>query len=371
MNSNRVQISVRGVYYETLESTLRRFPTTLLGSRSKRQALPTTNADMIVLHCSAISFDAILFYYQSNGILTRPPSLPAADFEETCRYFDIPEKDIRKMKEREGLVLEDVTPIYEFTCNTQEVIWQFLENPQSSKQAAVYATVVYILIFVSVLLGCFQTLPHLSYKSELFSIDFFLNVFFLVELLLKFFVAPVKFRFFVSTINLIDIISVLPYIVVQFLADHSSMTFLQTVRAFRVLRLLRVRRQSQRLQVVFRILSDCLVDVITMVLAVAMSSLAYASLVYYAEQSVSVDTPFKSIPDSVWWAIQTIIPLGYGDIVPRTPPGKFAAGMVCVLAAFSFTVPVLFLGGKFLSLYSRSFGMTLGNDFKGIDSEQQ
>ena len=380
MTSKRVQFNVRGVYYETLESTLQRFPETLLGSQNKRRTLPRTSADLILLHCSATSFDAILFYYQSNGILIRPPSLSTADFEELCRYFDIAEIDICKMKERDGLVLGDENIVFHFRSTAHELVFQFIENPQFSTAAAVYAYIVYVLIFLSVLIGCFLTLPELqqnpslsTFKNGMLTFDVILNLFFLLELMVRFFIHPQKFHFLSSGVNVIDIISIVPFLILQVrdVSANSSAGFLHVVRTFRVLRLLRVRKQSKRLQVVFRILSDCIIDVITMILAVAISSLAYASIVFYVEQTESVETQFTSIPNALWWAIQTIIPLGYGDIVPRSISGKFAAGMVCILAAFSFTVPVLFLGGKFLVLYSRSFGMALGNDFKNIDNDRQ
>ena len=366
---------VCGIYYETLESTLRRFPETLLGSECKRQELQRLSSGAIILDCSVISFDAILFYYQSNGILIRPPSLSIADFEEICRYFGIAQIDIIKMKERDGLLLDEKKTFYEFRYKSQELIWQFIEYPHSSIVAGIYSYAICLFIFVSVLIGCFQTLPELqknpsllSLKNGLSTVDIALNLFFLIELIVRFLVSPEKFRFFLLGVNVIDLISVLPFLILEFLdvVANSSIAFLLTVR---VLRLLRVGRQSKRLQIAFRILSDCIVDVATMMLAVAISSLGYASILFYVEQTKSSDTQFTSIPNSLWWAVQTIIPLGYGDIVPRSIYGKLAAGIVCVLAAFSFTVPVLFLGGKFLALYSKSIGMTLGNDFQNIDNE--
>ena len=375
MDTKRVRFIVCGIYYETLESTLRRFPETLLGSKSKRQTLQRMSSGTIILTCSVISFDAILFYYQSNGILIRPPSMSVADFEEICLYFGIAESDIIKMKERDGLLLGEKKTFYEFRYNSQELIWQFIEYPQSSRIAGIYAYTVCFVILLSVLIGCFQSLPELqnnpsllSLKNGLSTFDVALNLFFLLELIVRFLVSPEKLRFFLLCVNVIDLISILPFLILEFLdvIANSSIAFLHTIR---VLRLLRVGRQSKRLQIAFRILSGCIVDVATMMLAVAISSLGYASILFYVEQTKSSDTQFNSIPNSLWWAVQTIIPLGYGDIVPRSIYGKLAAGIVCVLAAFSFTVPVLFLGGKFLALYSKSIGMTLGNDFQNIHNE--
>ena len=378
MSGKRIGFIVRGAYYETLESTLERYPETLLGSRSKRQALQSLNSDVILLQCNAVAFDAILFYYQSNGILIRPPSFSVAEFEEICQFFAIAKVDINRMKERDGFIVDEEERNYEFHSNVQQSIWQFLENPRSSRVAGIYGYAIYCLIFSSVLIGCFQTLPELKRTSSLSTVqnslsifDIFVNLFFLLELIIRFFISPQKLRFFTVGVNFIDLISIVPFLILEFhyIVTKSFIDLLHMVKTFRVLRLLRVRRQSKRLQVAFKILSGCITDVITMVSAVAVSSLGYASILFFVEQAKAGDTQFDSIPSSLWWAVQTIIPLGYGDIIPRSIYGKFAAGIVCILAAFSFTVPVLFLGGKFLALYSKSFSMTLGSDFKNFDEE--
>ena len=65
------------------------------------------------------------------------------------------------------------------------------------------------------------------------------------------------------------------------------------------------------------------------------------------------DTQFKSIPHSMWWAVQTIVFLGYGDIVPTSSVGKLAGALCLSMGSIIIIVMVLALGGRFFDLYSK------------------
>eukprot|EP00794_Sanderia_malayensis_P000557 gene557-1214_t len=381
MALKRIQLLVNGVYYETLESTLQRFPDTLLGSAHARRQLlssdqSTTKAteDTLIIRCNTLTFDAILFYYQSNGILQRPPELSAKYFEEQCRYFALDENDIQRMKEREGAIIEKAEPTEQFfSFNAQRRIWEFINDPRSSSPATVYTVFNCILILTSIVIACLQTLPDVtSYQNSkrlLFAIDFTLNCIFLVEYILYFLSCPDKLQFGFSLLNVIDFFAILPNFVFQMLTLFQLRTFtwLEAMSTLRVLRLIRLGQLSTRIQFVFRILSKCLVDIVAMVFTVVVSSVFYASIMYDAEQSDAESTQFQSIPHALWWAIQTVIPVGYGDIVPITVLGKATAGITCVFAALSFTVPVFSLGGNCEIIQDHKTGDSLCYGFIEFD----
>jgi voltage-gated potassium channel len=54
-----------------------------------------------------------------------------------------------------------------------------------------------------------------------------------------------------------------------------------------------------------------------------------ASLVaYHAEHPVNPE--FATVGDALWWGIVTITTVGYGDIVPKTTTGRWAAVVIMV-----------------------------------------
>ena len=48
---------------------------------------------------------------------------------------------------------------------------------------------------------------------------------------------------------------------------------------------------------------------------------------------------FNSIPDSIYWAIVTLTTVGYGDISPVTPLGKFIASIMMFIGYGIIAVP--------------------------------
>ncbi len=372
MLPTKVTFNVHGIVYETLESTLQRYPSTLLAAQSKRRVKLDNSPEQIMISCRATAFDAILFYYQSYGILRRPPDLPMDEFVQECRKFQICESDIQNMQELEGFLYETKPAVKNSTCKIKEDLWQFLEFPQSSKTASIFAIFSCLMIAASTCLACIQTLPVISainriefQRNPFLLTELCFNIFFATEYSLRLASSPEKIRFVTSVSNTIDLIAVFPYFIALAI-DRKSISnwkFLRLVRTVRMLRLIRLTKHSKTLDIAVRIISNCAGDLLTMALTIFISCLFCGTLEYYAELG-QPNTQFTSLPQAIWWAAQTVIPLGYGDIIPKSTPGKIVGGLVVSLSALTFTLPLLFLGGKFLKYYSKNFGITIQTDYK-------
>jgi voltage-gated potassium channel len=62
---------------------------------------------------------------------------------------------------------------------------------------------------------------------------------------------------------------------------------------------------------------------------------------------------FGSIPRALWWAAVTLTTIGYGDVSPITPLGKFIAVLVAVAGIGLVALPTGILASGFSEAVQR------------------
>ena len=197
----RIRINVGGEIFETYPDTLSRFPDTLLGSRRTRKFHYSTTRRELLFTRDKICFEAILYFYQSNGRLNCPEGVPLAVFEAECRHFRIPREFISHLKRREGII-ELNEPEQCDDCVMEKSVrrkfWDLIENPESSHAAWTFACLSMCMVWASIVVAIAATVdapsPHPTniktdashYTSTLLKrCELALNVWFLLELLLR------------------------------------------------------------------------------------------------------------------------------------------------------------------------------------------
>lgn len=362
---DKIVINVGGALYETLESTLNKYPETLLGSNEKRSLLIDKHKNEIFLNRNRSAFEAILFYYQSSGNLVRPAFLPMIDFVDECAFYDIPEDAIKKMKTRECYLHKrrKILPPREKYSRMKESCWTFFDHPLLFKNisAICYFVFSFMLIIVSIALFCTETEFILAYEGKDlekilnigYILELSLNIFFTVELLVRWYVYPPPRAFLSKALNFVEFLTVFTYLILYGGPTHFVRTLLlQITRMLRVLRLARAARVSRPIKVATSVFHTSINDVSAVCFVSLILCILSGSVMYYIEMTVP-NTKFTSIPESMWWAMQSLLCLGYGDIVPETMFGKAVGSMVVFLGVVTVTVLLLSLGGRLFDMYSK------------------
>ena len=181
-------------------------------------------------------------------------------------------------------------------------------------------------------------------STAFFSVEYMLRVWACVDLREKRYRDPLwgRLRYMRSFFALIDLVAVLPAVLGFFGAAD-----LRVIRLLRLLRMLKLVRHSTTFGLLFAVLREESRSVTALLFVLLLTVTISGSLMYMLENEVQPEV-FTSIPVAMWWAIETLTTVGYGDIVPMTVAGRIVGGCVSIigigtLALFSGLITVGFL----------------------------
>lgn len=196
--------------------------------------------------------------------------------------------------------------------------------------------VIEALIVVSLVTFSIETLPNLaeSTRGVLRVIEIVIVAVFTVEYILRIAVADDKLRFITSFFGIVDLMAILPFYVAVGV-DLRSVRAFRLLRLFRVLKLARYSAAARRFHLAFRIAKE---EIVLFFVVTCMVTFLAAVGIYYFENPAQPDT-FKSVFHSLWWAVETLTTVGYGDIHPITTGGKVFTFFVLMIGLGIVAVP--------------------------------
>ena len=219
---------------------------------------------------------------------------------------------------------------------------------------------------------------------------------FTVEYLLRLAGAPDKLVFVQRPLNIVDVLAILPYYLSLSLMDDSlentknsntnhddeeevssldEMSRIVLVfRIARILRIFKLARSSEGLQAIAHTMKTSYKELSLLLLFVGMGMLIFGTLAYFAEKD-AVDTKYTSIPESMWWAIQTMTSVGYGDLYPVTVMGKLIGSCCGVSGILVMALPIPIVvenfGAYYMEQKKRAGLAAKREEMKNVKEEQE
>ena len=182
------------------------------------------------------------------------------------------------------------------------------------------------------------------FATTIFAIEYVLRVWTAVDVHHGAFRDPVfgRLRYVRSFFAIVDLISILPALL-GFLGAGD----LRVLRLLRLLRMLKLTRHSSVFSLLWAVLREEARMIGALIFILCLTVTISGALMYMLE-GAEQPAAFSSIPAAMWWAIETLTTVGYGDMVPETVAGKMLGGVITVigigtLALFSGLITVSFL----------------------------
>ena len=260
---DRQTFNICGQKYEVLYTTLQRYPNTLLADEDRLVKFWDEKRKEFFLDRNRACFEAVLTYYQSKGILSRPHGIPESLFFKELQFYDLGDEVLQKFTVNDDQYKHNGKPKRPMPkSRLQRRVWKIFEYPDTSNAARCIAWLSCAVVLLSIVLFCIETLPEFQEEDEsgntkshdvFFTAEAACIAWFTFEYLTRLLSSPNKSKFVKEALNVIDLVAILPFFVTLALKSNdsnvSAMAILRVVRLVRVFRIFKLSRYSAGLQI--------------------------------------------------------------------------------------------------------------------------
>ena len=213
--------------------------------------------------------------------------------------------------------------------------------------------ILIILNIIAVILGTVRNF-YITHQVLLRNFEIISVSVFTIEYLLRLWTATYKegfehpffgrIEYIFTPMAIIDLLAILPFYLPMLIP--MDLRFLRILRLFRIFRLFKMTRYSKAMQTLGNVIKEKKEELLVTVFIVFILLLTASSLMYYVEVDAQPDK-FSSILDAMWWGVATLTTVGYGDVYPITPLGKFLGAVISLLGIGLFALPTGILASGF------------------------
>jgi voltage-gated potassium channel len=222
-------------------------------------------------------------------------------------------------------------------------------NSSNNKSKALFDKFIGALIFLNILHQVISSMDLTEYQSMLSYGEIFFQismVIFLVEFLYR--LIDERRLGFLNTMDGLVLIN-------YFLIGILDLRIFRLFRFFDIFSKTRILLPSNTLFKTIHVQRHSLLGSLFLVLSVL---LLFSTIMYFVEREAQPEK-FGSIPLAIWWGMETLTTVGYGDVHPITPLGKVLGTLTMLLGIGMFALPAAILGSAYYEeMQKRNFLVT-------------
>lgn len=150
--------------------------------------------------------------------------------------------------------------------------------------------------------------------------------------------------------GIIDLMSFLPYLLPFFFP--TGVVVFRMFRVIRILRLFRVNAYYDALNVIGDVVKSKRDQLLSSIFIILILMIGASLIMYDLEHAVQPEV-FQNAFSGFWWAVSTLLTVGYGDIYPVTIAGRIFGIIITFLGVGMVAIPTGILSAGFVEQYTR------------------
>ncbi|MBO5564161.1 MAG: ion transporter [Lachnospiraceae bacterium] len=223
-----------------------------------------------------------------------------------------------------------------------------------------FVGIFFILLNLTVSIMLTYDSLEAKYGKILLAIEAFTVFYFMIDYVLRIISSKYRYpktsekkavvKYIFSGTGLIDLFSFLPYYL-PFFFPAGAVAF-RMFRILRIFRLFRVNAYYDSLNVITDVIGSRKQQLLSSVFIILILMIA-ASLCMYSLEHDAQPEVFNNAFSGIWWAVSTLLTIGYGDIYPITQAGKWFSIVITFLGVGMVAIPTGIISAGFVEQYTK------------------
>lgn len=195
-----------------------------------------------------------------------------------------------------------------------------------------------ITILASIVVVLLDSVPSIKadWHDALYLAEWFFTIVFTIEYAIRLWTVRRPARYATSFFGVTDLLSILPTYLSILFPGGTSLLVVRILRLLRIFRILKLVEYSGEAGILIEAMLRSRRKIFVFVCALLTIVVIFGALMYVIE---GPEYGFTSIPTSMYWAIVTMATVGFGDIAPSTPLGRFVTSILILIGYSVIAVP--------------------------------
>lgn len=198
--------------------------------------------------------------------------------------------------------------------------------------------VLLFVILLSIVVVMLESVKSINseYFEYLYITEWVITIIFTVEYILRIITIKKPKKYIFSFYGIIDFISTIPTYLTLFMGGYNVLLAVRALRLLRIFRILKIARYIGEANKLTIALKHSRPKILVFLFAVLIITIIAGTVMYLVEGE---ESGFSNIPLSIYWCIVTLTTVGFGDIAPVTPLGRFIASFIMITGYGIIAVP--------------------------------